>query len=201
VAATGAVPRLIPADVHDKAVAITSHAPQVVASLLAARLVDAGQDEVSVAGQGLRDVVRIAQSEPDLWADILTANAAEVVPVLDSLAVDLDTVRSGLGSGGSAAVDAVRDLLMAGNLGSALLPAKHGGAPARYSELHVEVDDTPGALGRLFLAAGDAGINLEDVRIEHTLGRLTAIAHLSVEPASEGPLRAVLSEGGWRILR
>lgn len=197
VADTGAVARVIAADDHDRAVALTSHTPQVVASLMAARLADADGELIAVAGQGLRDVVRIAQSDPGLWADILTTNADEVVPVLDAVAADLDRVRGSLRAGGTAEVVRV---MGAGNEGSARLPAKHGGSPAQYVDVPVEVSDTPGALGRLFLAAGGAGINLEDVRIEHTVGRLTAIAHLHVLPAAAADLRSALAHSGWRVL-
>jgi prephenate dehydrogenase len=55
-------------------------------------------------------------------------------------------------------------------------------------------------LGALFLAAGDAGVNLEDVRIEHTVGRLTAIAHLYVLPEVAPSLREVLAQSTWRLL-
>ena len=51
----------------------------------------------------------------------------------------------------------------------------------------------------LFVRAGQADVNLEDVRIEHTLGRLRAIAHLVVRPHSEQRLRESLTAGGWRL--
>ena len=90
-------------------------------------------------------------------------------------------------------------MLARGNTGASRLPAKHGGAATDYVSVPVIVEDAPGALGRLFLAAGEAGINLEDVRIEHTVGRLTAIAHLSVLPGVAAELRSALVSGGWRV--
>ena len=56
----GAVPLILDPTAHDRAVALTSHAPQAVSSLLAARLAHADPSEVQVSGQGLRDVTRIA---------------------------------------------------------------------------------------------------------------------------------------------
>ena len=49
---------------HDAAVARMSHLPHVLAALTAARLVDAPRDQLSLAGQGLRDVTRIAAGDP-----------------------------------------------------------------------------------------------------------------------------------------
>ena len=70
----GAVPvRMMPEE-HDRGVALVSHVPQVVASLLAARLLGASEVVPSLAGQGLRDTTRIAASDPELWIQILGAN-------------------------------------------------------------------------------------------------------------------------------
>ena len=207
----GAVVRVLPPEVHDRAVALTSHAPQVIASLMAARLAEVDAATVSVSGQGLRDVVRIASSDPVLWADILVTNAGAVRPVLVELTRDLErlaealALSDGIGSGqaeraASVAPQAmIASILAMGNSGADRLPAKHGGEATEYLTLPVVVEDAPGALGRLFLAAGAAGVNLEDVRIEHTVGRMTAIAHLSVLPDSADGLRSALAAGGWHI--
>lgn len=78
-----AVVRLMDPDEHDRAVALCSHAPQVVASLLAAQLLGASAADVSVAGPGVRDTTRIAASDPGLWAQILLANAEHVEVYLE----------------------------------------------------------------------------------------------------------------------
>ena len=80
--ALGAVPVVMPAGEHDEAVALVSHVPQVASSLVAARLRHAPDAAVALAGQGLRDVTRIAGSDPALWAQILAANAGPVAAVL-----------------------------------------------------------------------------------------------------------------------
>ena len=84
----GAMPLILDPTAHDRAVALTSHAPQAVSSLLAARLAHADPSEVQVSGQGLRDVTRIAASDPDMWTEILAANADQVLDVLDGLDED-----------------------------------------------------------------------------------------------------------------
>lgn len=195
---TGAIVRVMPIDEHDEAVALTSHAPQVVSSLMAARLAGADPELVSVAGQGLRDVVRIAGSDPGLWSDILTANAHQVTPVLAALRDDLDAVVGALGAPGSQ--PRIAEVMVRGNAGARMLPAKHGGVAAEYVDVPVEVKDEPGSLGHVFLAAADAGINLEDVRIEHTVGRQTAIAYLYVVPDLAVELRVALASAGWLVL-
>jgi prephenate dehydrogenase len=61
---------------HDAAVAAVSHVPQLAASLVAARLEPLDDAAVALAGQGLRDVTRIAASDPGLWTQILAGNAS-----------------------------------------------------------------------------------------------------------------------------
>lgn len=191
-----AVVRLMHPEEHDRAVAICSHTPQVVASLLAAQLVAASASDVSVAGPGVRDTTRIAGSDPGLWAQILLANADHVQVTLDRFADDVASFRAALAAGDA---QAIHELLTLGGHGRARLPGKHGGEAADFVTVSVVIEDAPGQLAALFHRAGEAGVNLEDVRIEHTLGRLRAIAHLVVRPDSEQVLRGSLLEGGWRL--
>ena len=50
----GAEPVRVGAAEHDEAVAIVSHAPHVAAAAVAARLADASETALSLAGQGVR---------------------------------------------------------------------------------------------------------------------------------------------------
>jgi prephenate dehydrogenase len=86
-----------PAD-HDRAVALSSHAPHLVAAVLAARLRDAPAAVLQLCGPGVRDTTRIAAGDADLWADILAGNAAEVAGVLAEVAADLGTAEAALRS-------------------------------------------------------------------------------------------------------
>ena len=78
----GALPTQLGAAEHDRAVALISHTPQLVASALAARLEQAPEVALNLAGQGLRDTTRIAASDPRLWAAILNANRSSVAQVV-----------------------------------------------------------------------------------------------------------------------
>jgi len=183
---------------HDRAVALTSHTPQVVSSLVAAGLDTLGAAEVRLSGQGLRDMTRLAGSDPDLWTEILTSNAEPVSAALDGLIARLAVVRDGLrGERGGAA--AVRDALNAGVLGVARVPGKHGSDPVPYAVVPVVIADRPGELGRLFASAARTGVNLEDVRIDHAQGRPTGLVELEVRPESAVVLGEGLREDGFEV--
>ena len=199
IAAVGAIPIELSAQEHDRAVALTSHAPQVMASLLAGRLNLAESDQVVVSGQGLRDTIRIAGSDPDLWAEILTANSGPVVAELQCLAKDLQRLVADLQAGGARSREAVYTIISEGRRGAARLPGKHGSPGTRYRTVKVAVPDEPGALAALFAVAAQAQVNLEDVRIEHALGRPTGLVELSVAPDQSEGLVRTLQAAGWSL--
>jgi prephenate dehydrogenase len=116
----GAEPVVLSAAAHDEVVAAVSHAPHLVSSALAARFVTADETLLSLVGQGLRDVTRIAGGAPDLWRDILEQNADSVATVLDAVAADLADAADALRRTRSAALT---ELLARGNRGRAQLAA------------------------------------------------------------------------------
>lgn len=190
----GAVPVVMDADRHDEAVALTSHAPQLLSSILAAQLRDADPDAVAVSGQGLRDMTRIAGSDPLLWTAILDANAESVIEVLTGVESDLRAVIDALKSGRD-----IGAILARGVEGRSRIPGKHGAAAADYDEVPVIIRDEPGELGRLFVAAGDLGVNLEDVRIDHVLGKPSGLVELSVRPEASARLIDGLRSLGFDV--
>lgn len=182
----GGVPLVMDPEGHDRAVALVSHTPHLVASLMAARLEHAADREVSMAGQGLRDVTRIAAGDPALWLDILSANAASVADILDDLADDLDrAIRAlrGLTPGDrttDAAADALTGLLTRGCAGHSRIPHKRDAPQGSYVTVSVLVGDQPGELARLFTDVGAADVNIEDIFIDHAPGQVTGLVELLV---------------------
>jgi prephenate dehydrogenase len=201
-----AVPVVMDADAHDRAVALVSHMPHLVSSMVAARLQHAEEAAVRLCGQGIRDVTRIAASDPRMWIDILSANPGPVADLLSEVAADLDeTVQAlrALQSSDEAkrreGTEGIEDVLRRGNAGQVRVPGKHGSAPRAYETVAVLIDDQPGQLARIFADAGRAGINIEDVRIEHATGQQAGLVQLMVEQTAAPVLSAALRERGWLI--
>ena len=214
----GATPVRMGASEHDAAVAAVSHMPQLIASLVAARLEELGESALALSGQGLRDVTRIAASDPRLWSAIIVGNAGPVADLLRRISDDLSALIAGVEAaacdpGGPeytatgavstiapGAVGAVTDVMTRGNAGRARIPGKHGGAPRRYAEVQVLVPDAAGELGRLFSDVGAAGVNIEDFSLEHSAGQSAGIALISVLPAAAQGLEEALDAKGWRVV-
>ena len=204
----GATPVMLDAHAHDGAVALVSHVPQVAASLVAARLARADPRALDLAGQGLRDVTRVAASDPALWTSILAANAEAVVPVLHALREDLDALVEALeharDAGGtdelrSGVLGTVAATIASGNAGVARIPGKHGGLRKEYDVVVVLVPDRPGELARLLADVGTAGINLEELSLEHAPSRPVGLASLSVLRGLRERLESELTGRGWRV--
>jgi len=179
--------------------ALVSHLPQLVASALAADLVTAPTDLLDLAGTGLRDLVRIAASDAALWAQIVSTNATAVAEDLGRLLRRLQSVATALG-GLDAGAAATAALIQEGNAGYSRLPGKHGSRePDRFAVVSVVVADRPGELARLLTDAGTAGINIEDLAMEHAPGLPVGVAELFTDPAGAARLRAHLRAGGWSV--
>ncbi|MFN2581954.1 MAG: prephenate dehydrogenase [Candidatus Dormibacteria bacterium] len=194
----GASPLVMTPQEHDDAVALTSHLPQIVASALAAQFGSASDAVLELAGQGLRDMTRIAAADPEMWAQIATGNSSPLASALEGLAETLRHVAASLRDGhGEAGVTA---LVEDGRNAQRRLPGKHGGAPRTYRIVGVLVPDEPGQLARVLADTAAAGVNVEDLRVEHAPGLPVGLIELFVGPESAGSLRAALTHNGWSVV-
>ena len=95
-------------DDHDRALAMTSHLPHVVASSLAATL---SPENRSLTGTGFRDTTRVAAGDPTLWSGILLNNVSHVVAGIDDVQHRLESFRTALMLGNA---DVLKQLLEEG---------------------------------------------------------------------------------------
>lgn len=194
------VHRMSAAD-HDASVALISHLPQIAASLVASRLQDAPDPSLALAGNGLRDTTRIAASDPRLWVQILAGNAPQIVPTLHGLREDLDRLIGTLEAPSAPGARlGVARLIAEGNAGRARIPGKHGAPPQAFAPVTVIVDDTPGQLAALFEDIGRAGVNVEDIRLDHASGYRVGMVDVSVLPGRKDELVSALTDAGWKVV-
>jgi prephenate dehydrogenase len=85
IAACGANAEIVDASEHDRALALTSHLPQILSTALAAYLHDQNID-LRFAGPGLRTFLRLAGSEASVWTPIIDANRENLRPHADAIA-------------------------------------------------------------------------------------------------------------------
>jgi len=190
----GATPVRLTPDEHDLAVARTSHLPHLLAVLAAGRLADAPAEHLALSGQGVRDVTRIAAGDPGLWQQIVAGNAAAVLGLLSEVRGDLDALIEAVTRDERSDLVALLDR---GVRGTRAIPGKHGGPTRPTETVYVSVPDHPGELARLFADAGEIGVNIEDVHIDHDPGRPVGLVELAVEESRAELLAGSLESRGW----
>ncbi|WP_300345315.1 prephenate dehydrogenase [Nesterenkonia sp.] len=197
----GASAHRMPAATHDESVALISHLPQIAASLVASRLQEAPVGALALSGNGLRDVTRIAASDPNLWVQILSANARPVVEILYGLREDVErlisTLEAPTAPGGHADI---AQLIAEGNAGVVRIPGKHGAPPQSFAVLTVIVDDKPGQIAAVLNDVASVGVNVEDLRMEHSAGHQVGMVELSVLPGRRDELAQALRGMGWKVV-
>ncbi len=189
--------RLSPVE-HDLAVARTSHLPHLLAVLAAGQLTEAVPEYLSLSGQGVRDVTRVAGGDPELYGQIIRANGPVVGPLLRDLRSRLDELIEAVGEDSA---DDLVEILQRGVAGTRVIPGKHGGPPLETGSVYVLVPDHPGELARLFADIGEMGVNLEDMRIDHDPGRPAGLVEVVVAAAVADRLTAALRERDWTAHR
>ncbi len=89
---------------HDRALALTSHLPHLLASALAGILPPELRD---LAATGFRDTTRIAAGDPSLWTGIFLQNRAALLEALGQLRDQVMEFQKALMTGDQAAIDAL----------------------------------------------------------------------------------------------
>jgi len=190
----GSVAITMSASDHDAAVALVSHLPQIVASLMAAQLSGSPEESLALAGQGLRDTTRIAHSDPRLWREIISMNRSEILPLLSSLQSQLGSLIANFEN-----PDVIEEVIRKGKAGVEAIPGKHGGRARDYFYLSVVIDDKPGQLAALFNECAKAEVNVEDLTIEHSPGQFTGLISLALSEMDAEKLSSHLAHNGWKV--
>jgi prephenate dehydrogenase len=194
----GLVTRMSEAE-HDVLLARLSHVPQLVASALAGSLVGLAASDVALAGTGLRDTSRLADSDASLWTEIVVANRLAVAAALRGVVGPLQDLLVALDAGGESSPAPVRALLEAGRDGRSLLGGKHGSVAVRWATVAVVVPDSPGTLARLLSDAASCAVNVEDIRVDHAPGQPVGMVELDVRPDGRETLQQALEGRGWTV--
>lgn len=101
VAAIGARPVLLTADEHDLAIARVSHTPQLVSTAIATAIAGSRSEgqAAELAGTGLADMIRLAESDWSVWEDICRTNAKNIATALAEVGREVEALREALEEG------------------------------------------------------------------------------------------------------
>jgi prephenate dehydrogenase len=196
----GARPIRITPERHDRLVGIVSHLPQVASTALMGLAADeeSGEPELLLlAAGGFRDLTRLAASNPDLWREILLANAEEVADAIDRYSERLLALRDLLREGDG---DRVREAFAQAKAARLSLAAKPQ-VRAGVAVFQVPIPDRPGALAELTRTLGESDINIEDLQIVHSPEGGRGVVHLTVVAGAADEAARALGERGLSSVR
>ena len=94
----GALVSVMDVDHHDTVLAATSHLPHLLAFALV-DLLGRKDEQVEIfkyAAGGFKDFTRIASSDPTMWLDICLANKHKIIPLIEQLKGELDSLELAL---------------------------------------------------------------------------------------------------------
>ena len=92
--ACGARAERVSAEEHDRAVAMTSHLPQLLSTALASVIGERGGLE-RFAGGGLRTFLRLAASDASVWMPVIAANRENIRVDFERLAAEVRAILEG----------------------------------------------------------------------------------------------------------
>jgi prephenate dehydrogenase len=165
---------------HDEALALTSHLPQLLSSTLmgfASDVATTGEGLPLLTAGGFRDMTRIAGSSPDLWVGIVQENRPALVSLLRRF---LETLGEAADALENEDWYRLRAMLAEAQRARHELPGKPGMEPSELTEVLIPVPDRPGVLAEVTTTVGEAGVNIEDLNILHSVEGGRGVIHLLV---------------------
>jgi prephenate dehydrogenase len=182
---------------HDELVGVTSHLPQVLASVLMSYAHGKGSKKEGlplIAAGGFKDMTRIAASSTDLWMDILKDNRESLTGILKGFRTALESAEDLLRESNW---EGLREIFDSARSARKQLQDKPGVAAEDLSVVTVLVPDRPGVLSEVTTAIGEVGVNIEDMQITHSSqgGRGSVRLTLSGESAAEVAIKALAQKG------
>jgi prephenate dehydrogenase len=192
----GGRPLVLDPQLHDRVAAYASHLPQLTATALMGAVagVEAPAALRSLVATGFRDTTRIAASDPDVWVDICVTNADAILVALDELQGRLGELHGLIETGDP---DGLRAVLAAAGRDRRRIPAKPG-VPGSLREVIVHVADRPGTIAGVTSALGAAGVNVEDIAVDHEpQGGGGALRVWVAGRRAAAEAVRVLAEAGW----
>lgn len=171
----GAIPIEITPFEHDKATAVISHVPHVIASLLVNLVGELdGPDNImkTIAAGGFRDLTRIASSSPELWTGICLSNKDIILDTLEALFSCLKGFENSLRNESKESME--RFFASARDLRTTFAEGKN--LFQKTFDIIVDVDDKPGIIAVIATALAKKNINIKNIGIlnnrEHDEGAL-----------------------------
>ncbi|MGI6591388.1 MAG: prephenate dehydrogenase/arogenate dehydrogenase family protein [Eggerthellaceae bacterium] len=191
----------MPREEHDRAVAVVSHVPHIVASALVTLAYQHAVDEddagiFRLAAGGFKDSTRIAAGSPSLWAGILSDNAEAVLENLSQFQGIVGrfqaAVRTALESHDRTAL---LELLETSSSVRQTVPNRWLPDTARMYEARINMQNRPGAIAQIVSLASEKGCNIQSISIDHLTASTAVLSLVLTDEGDRDQFKQALD--GW----
>lgn len=189
----------LPREDHDKAVAVVSHVPHIMASSLvqlASRHADDQQALMRLAAGGFKDSTRIAAGSPELWCGIAFDNKDALSDGLDEIQGIIGAFADALASDDRAALTA---LLADAAAARRALPAAWVPSTERLLEVRIPMEDRPGVVAEVTTVTSSVGCNIQSIEIDHVTEDSAVLSLVLTDEGDVGQLSAQLINAGFSV--
>ncbi len=199
VTSVGARVIALPREDHDRAVAVVSHVPHIVASSLvqlACRHADDQQALMRLAAGGFKDSTRIAAGSPELWCGIAFDNAEALSAGLVEIQGIIASFEEALGAG-----DRVRltELLAEAAEARRALPATWVPSTEKLLEVRIPMEDRTGVVAEVTTIASSVGCNIQSIEIDHLTADSAVLGLVLTDEGDIGQLSSQLIGAGFSV--
>ncbi len=189
----------IPREEHDRAVAIVSHVPHMVAASLmrlAKNHTDENQTIMRLAAGGFKDTTRVAAGSPKLWCGIAFDNA-------DALAEGLREMEDIIRSMHKALLEGDREsftkMLAEASEARRDLPAAWIPSSEKLLEVRIPMVDRPGIIAQVATIASSVGCNIQSIDIDHISEGSAILSLILTDEGDIGQLSFQLIDAGYSV--
>ena len=148
-----------------------------------------------IAAGGFKDITRIASSSPEMWRQICTSNADNIIRLLESFITGITAVRNALQNRDSSYLE--NFFTMARNYRDSFIDASSGPIKKAY-DLYVDIADEPGALAPIAALLARHDISIKNIGITHNREAQEGSLRIEFyEESAVGLARRLLTDNGY----
>lgn len=189
----------IPREDHDRAVAIVSHVPHMVASSLvelAHRHSDDSRALMRLAAGGFKDTTRIAAGSPELWCGIAFDNADALRAGLVEMQQIIEDFSDALQKRDRAAFT---ELLASAAEIRRSLPSAWVPGSDKLLEVRIPMINRKGVVAEVTTIASSVGCNIQSIEIDHVSEGNAVLVLILTDEGDVGQLSFQLINAGYTV--
>lgn len=189
----------LPREDHDRAIAIVSHVPHMVASSLvelAARHADKQQALFRLAAGGFKDSTRIAAGSPQLWCGIAFDNKKALQDGLHEVRQIIGQFEDALAADDR---DRMEELLVESARARRALPAKWVPSTDNLLEVRIPMENRKGVVADVTTIASKVGCNIQSIEIDHVTADSAVLSMILTDEGDVGKLSTQLIGSGFTV--